>query len=85
MAYGKPYAKIQQDRHEKSEKSPADDANADAKKQLRSMNELVTSFLSLVEIPVFGSAVFALLIFSERSFWSPQVRYQTEPIATIGT
>lgn len=33
---------------------------------------------------VFGGAVLAIVIIGERNFFSPQVDYQTEPIAAIG-
>lgn len=41
-------------------------------------------YLSMVEIPVFGAAVIAILIVGERNFFSYRVRYQTEPMASIG-
>ncbi|ROW03449.1 hypothetical protein VSDG_01533 [Cytospora chrysosperma] len=41
-------------------------------------------YLSMVEIPVFGAAVIAILIAGERNFFSYRVRYQTEPMASIG-
>ncbi|KAF8855957.1 hypothetical protein BDZ45DRAFT_594913 [Acephala macrosclerotiorum] len=54
--------------------------NADIKK----MNEVIRFFLRAVEVPVFGAAVFAILIMGERNFWSQEVYYQTEPIKAIG-
>lgn len=33
---------------------------------------------------MFSVAILALLIFGERSFWSHQLRYQSEPIASVG-
>lgn len=41
-------------------------------------------YLSMVEIPVFGAAVIAILIVGERNLFSYRVRYQTEPMASIG-
>jgi hypothetical protein len=76
--------KLPQKRHKKSGENQGEGANADAEHQMRTINNIVRSFLGVVEIPVFGVAVFALMIFGERDFWSPQVKYQTEPIATIG-
>lgn len=44
----------------------------------------IRKFMLAVEIPVFGAAVLAILIIGERNFFSAQVRYQTEPMASIG-
>lgn len=44
----------------------------------------VRKFMLAVEIPVFGAAVLAILIIGERNFFSEQVRYKTEPMASIG-
>ncbi|OBT99791.2 hypothetical protein VE01_01970 [Pseudogymnoascus verrucosus] len=44
----------------------------------------VRKFMLAVEIPVFGAAVLAILIIGERNFFSAQVRYKTEPMASIG-
>lgn len=51
---------------------------------MNKVNELVKLALSAVEIPIFGGAVLVILIIGELNFFSKQVRYQTEPIATIG-
>lgn len=45
---------------------------------------IVTLFLNAVEVPLFSAAVLAILIIGERNFFSHQVDYQTEPIASIG-
>jgi hypothetical protein len=52
--------------------------------KMNEVNSLVRTFLSAVEIPVFGAAILAIVIMGERNFFSSQVRYQTEPIASIG-
>ncbi|KAI9678524.1 MAG: hypothetical protein M1822_007467 [Bathelium mastoideum] len=52
--------------------------------RMMGVNNVVRLFLSVIEVPVFGAAVLAILIIGERNFWSTQVRYQTEPIASIG-
>jgi hypothetical protein len=41
--------------------------------------------LLLKGVPVFGVAVFAILIIGERNFFSTQVRWQTEPFSSVGT
>ncbi|KAJ5474651.1 hypothetical protein N7475_004217 [Penicillium sp. IBT 31633x] len=51
---------------------------------MRGIGERIKDWLSLIEIPVFAAAVLAILIKGEMNFWSHQVRYQTEPIQSIG-
>lgn len=53
-------------------------------KEMKSLNGYLRKFLSAVEIPVFGAAVLAILVLGEQNFFSKQVNYQTEPIASIG-
>ncbi|PQE32241.1 transferase family III protein [Rutstroemia sp. NJR-2017a WRK4] len=52
--------------------------------KMNEVNSLLRTFLSAVEVPVFGAAVLAIVIMGERNFFSSQVRYQTEPIESIG-
>jgi hypothetical protein len=40
--------------------------------------------LLLKGVPVFGLAVFAILVIGERNFFSRQVKWQTEPFSSIG-
>ena len=63
---------------------PIEGTNGATVGTMKNINNLVRLFLSVVEIPVFCAAVFAILIIGERNFWSPEVQYQTEPIASIG-
>lgn len=58
--------------------------NGATEAKMKSVNNVVRLFLSAVEIPIFAAAVFTILLCGERNFWSPQVSYGTEPIATIG-
>ncbi|KAK3370615.1 hypothetical protein B0H63DRAFT_487308 [Podospora didyma] len=51
---------------------------------MRNVNKMVREWLSVVEIPVFGGAVLAILILGETNFFSGPVRFQTEPMASIG-
>ncbi|KAK4186397.1 hypothetical protein QBC35DRAFT_501473 [Podospora australis] len=53
-------------------------------KQMKSVNEMIRGFLSVVEIPIFAAAVVALIVLGERNFWSPAVYWQTEPMANVG-
>ena len=52
--------------------------------RMKGVNTMVRLFLSVVEIPLFGAAVLAILIIGERNLFSTQVKYQTEPIRSIG-
>jgi hypothetical protein len=52
--------------------------------KMQGVNNMVRFFLRFVEIPVFTGAVLAIIGIGERNFFSKQVRYQTEPIASIG-
>jgi len=40
--------------------------------------------VGIVTVPLFSGLILALLVIGERNFSSAQVRYQTEPIASIG-
>lgn len=63
---------------------PIEGTNGATIGKMRSVNELVRKFLSIVEVPVFGAVVLAILVMGERNFFSSQVMYETEPIASIG-
>jgi hypothetical protein len=52
--------------------------------RMNKVNDIIRSFLSVVEILVFSGAVLAILSIGERNFFSHPVRYQTEPMASIG-
>jgi hypothetical protein len=71
-AHSRTRANFPQDLHKKSDKSQDEGSNVEAENQFRTINDMVTSFLGLVEIPVFGVAVLALLIFGERDFGAPR-------------
>ncbi|RDW61429.1 hypothetical protein BP5796_11321 [Coleophoma crateriformis] len=58
--------------------------NGATPEKMRGVNALISRYLSVVEAPVFGAAILAILIIGERNFFSTQVDYQTEPIASIG-
>jgi hypothetical protein len=42
-------------------------------------------FMKRIDVPVFSCVILGILIIGEINFWSAQVRWQTEPITTIGT
>ena len=53
-------------------------------REIRGINEKVRLFLTVIEIPLFGGAVIAILIAGELNFFSKQLMFQTEPMASIG-
>lgn len=52
--------------------------------KMKGVNKMIRFVLGGVEIIIFGGAVLAIIIIGERNFFSSQVRYQTEPMASIG-
>jgi hypothetical protein len=52
--------------------------------EMRRADGFIRKWLRAVEIPLFFGAVVAILVMGERNFFSKQVRYQTEPMASIG-
>ncbi|KAJ4295637.1 hypothetical protein N0V90_007650 [Kalmusia sp. IMI 367209] len=52
--------------------------------QMDGINGVIRRLLSVIEIPLFSGAVLAILIMGEINFFSPQVRWETEPIASVG-
>jgi len=63
---------------------PIEGTNNATPMSVKAINGRIRAFLSVVEAPVFGAAILAVLIIGERNFFSTQVDYQTEPIASIG-
>ncbi|KAL2134857.1 hypothetical protein VTI74DRAFT_10663 [Chaetomium olivicolor] len=51
---------------------------------MKTVNGVIRRLLSVIEVPVFGGAVLALIIVGELNFWSGPVRYQTETMANVG-
>ncbi|KAG8360108.1 hypothetical protein FVEN_g2109 [Fusarium venenatum] len=51
---------------------------------MKTVNDTIGFFLRILAVPVFGGAGLAILIVGEINFFSPQVNYQTEPMANIG-
>ncbi|RGP78909.1 hypothetical protein FLONG3_2814 [Fusarium longipes] len=51
---------------------------------MKKVNDTIGFFLRILAVPVFGGAGLAILIVGEINFFSPQVDYQTEPMANIG-
>ncbi|KAK3313177.1 hypothetical protein B0H66DRAFT_578322 [Apodospora peruviana] len=53
-------------------------------RKINKVNDWIASFLSVVQALVFGGGVLAIVILGEINFNSASVRYQTEPMASIG-
>jgi len=53
-------------------------------RELKGINNVVRKFLSVIEIPLFGGVIVTLIGIGEANFYSPQARYDTEPMASIG-
>ncbi|KAJ4305950.1 hypothetical protein N0V88_000740 [Collariella sp. IMI 366227] len=51
---------------------------------MKTVNGVIRRLLNVIEVPVFGGAVLALIIVGEMNFWSGPVRHQTEPMANVG-
>ncbi|EWZ47193.1 hypothetical protein FOZG_03152 [Fusarium oxysporum Fo47] len=62
----------------------ASEDDESANKGVMKVNDTIGFFLRILAIPVFGGAGLAILIVGEINFFSPQVNYQTEPMANIG-
>lgn len=69
---------------QKNEHSLQSDAIKLTPHEIKGINNTVARFLSVIEIPLFGGVVLAILIAGEINFFSPQMMYMTEPMASIG-
>ncbi|KAJ4246295.1 hypothetical protein NW762_013646 [Fusarium torreyae] len=63
---------------------PASEDESANKGVMKKVNDTIGFFLRILAVPVFGGAGLAILIVGEINFFSPQVDYQTEPMANIG-
>lgn len=69
---------------EKPDEKPIEGTNGATPKQMSGITNQIRGWLTLIEIPVFGAAILAILIKGEMNFFSTQMMHQTEPIASIG-
>jgi hypothetical protein len=73
-----------------SEKEQSEDqgiipgTNGAISKGMKDINKAIRSLLSAVEVPVLGGAWLAVVVIGEINFWSPQLKYHTDPISSIG-
>lgn len=63
---------------------PIEGTNGATEAQMNSINGAIRRVLSLIEVPLFGGAIVTLLIVGEINFFSPQLQWETEPIASVG-
>ena len=63
---------------------PIEGTNGATEAQMNSINGTIRRVLSLIEVPLFGGAIVTLLIVGEINFFSPQLQWETEPIASVG-
>ena len=63
---------------------PIKGANGATKGMMKNINSVIGEYLSMIGILVFGGAVVAIIIVGEVNFFSDQVNYQTETMASVG-
>lgn len=63
---------------------PLKGTNGATRAMMKGVNNRISFYRNMVMVPVYLGAGLAMLIAGERNFWSPQVKYQTEPMASIG-
>ena len=63
---------------------PISGTNAATPAKMLKVNDRIRFYLKMVEIPIFGAAILALIIVGERNFFEFSVAYMTEPIASVG-
>ncbi|KAJ5542114.1 hypothetical protein N7535_004537 [Penicillium sp. DV-2018c] len=63
---------------------PIEGTNGATIEKMTGISEKIKQWLTVIGIPIFAAAVLAILIKGEMNFWSQQMRYQTEPIQSIG-
>ena len=59
--------------------------NAATPAKMLKVNDRIKFYLKMVEIPVFGIAILAIIIVGEKNLFDYSVSYMTEPIASVGT
>lgn len=69
---------------EEDENGQIEGTNGATVKGMKGVNAILKSWLSVIEVPVFSAAVLAVLILGELNLFSPQMRFRTEPIQSIG-
>ncbi|KAJ4347998.1 uncharacterized protein N0V89_009370 [Didymosphaeria variabile] len=74
--------------HEQTERNrsiePIEGTNGATEAHMDGINGAIRRVLKVIEIPLFSAAILAILITGEINFFSHQVRWETEPIASVG-
>lgn len=63
---------------------PIEGTNGATEAHMDGVNGAIRRVLSVIEIPLFSAAILAILIVGEINFFSTQVHWETEPIASVG-
>jgi hypothetical protein len=71
-------------KNENPDEQPIKGTNGATPVQMTGIAKRLRGWLTLIEIPVFAVAVLAILVKGEMNFFSEPVKYQTEPIASVG-
>ena len=58
--------------------------NAATPRRMTAVNLNIKFYLSMVEIPIFGCAIVAILVIGEYNLWDQPVFFQQEPIESVG-
>lgn len=77
------------ERHLKSDEQGPDNetisgTNGATRQMMKNINDTIRHYLRMIAVPVFGGAGLAIIIVGEINFFSPQVQFQTEPMASVG-
>lgn len=68
----------------KPEEQPIEGTNGATPAQMNWVAARIRRWLTLIEIPVFSGAVLAILVKGEMNLFSAPVKYQTEPMSSVG-
>ena len=64
--------------------SIAPGAIAASAEKMKIVNDNIRYYLKMIEIPIFGAAIIAIIVIGEKNFWSDSLYYQTEAMPSIG-
>ena len=75
------FAKADED---EAQDNPISGPIAATAEKMKIVNETLRYYLKMIEIPIFGAAIIAIMVIGEKNFWSDSVYYQTEAMPSIG-
>lgn len=74
--------------HEHNQESrnnqPIEGTNGATEEHMDGINGTLRRVLRLIEVPLFSGAILTILVVGEINFFSPQLQWETEPIASVG-